>query len=150
MFRYLFLVLGLATSFTLSAAGQSENEIDLEPGTMREITRRVLQNEFKPSKEPRTVELYEEGLRWEWLPVIRNVNFVLVSKSEIETRKIEVYFFKSKAKREKGVVFVDFGFGDPFCYASGSTYSYKATKGPTFIRPISGGWGMGCNHGTGH
>lgn len=133
-----------------SFAQEDSTEIVLEPDQAHEVVVRILRDKFKPAKEPRTVELFEEGLKWEWLPSIDNVFFVLVSKKELEARKIEVYFFKTKACLSKGEISVDFGFGNPFCSASGSTWIYKERKGPASLRANSGGWGMGCGSGTGH
>lgn len=135
--------------FVFSCFAQDESkEIVLEPEVAREVVGRILQDKFKPAKEPITVELFEEGLKWDWLPSTENVFFVLVSRSEIEAREVEVYFFKPKARLSKGEISVDFGFGNPFCSASGSTWSYKEKNGPKSLRAFSGGWGMGCGSGT--
>ena len=118
---------------------------------MHEVVGRILRDEFEPGDAPRTVELYDDGLRWEWLPSIKNIFFVLLSKQEIESREVEVHFFKKKARRDaSGKIFVDFGFGDPFCSAAGTTWSYKEKDGPASIHAISVGWGMGCCSGTGY
>jgi hypothetical protein len=137
--------------FSTSISAQSdEGEIQLPKEIMQEVVARILSDKFKSAESPKTVELYDEGLRWEWLPSIKNVFFVLVSKDEIESREIEVHFFKSKARRDKkGEVFIDFGFGNPFCFASGSTWSYPEKKGPASLRAFNGGWGTGCGHGSG-
>lgn len=118
---------------------------------MREVVGRILRDKFERGESPKTVELYEDGLRWEWLPPIENIFFVLVSKQEIKSREIEVHFFKKKARRDaSGEIFIDFGFGDPFCSAAGTTWSYKENDGPASVHAISAGWGMGCCRGTGH
>ena len=149
--RTWFGALALLLFISASVSGQSDDEeIRLPNEVMQDVVARVLRDKFKPGDSPKTVELYEEGLSWEWLPSIRNVFFVLVSKKEIESREVEVHFFKAKARRDKkGNIFVDFGFGNPFCSASGSTWSYSEKKGPSSLRAFSGGWGMGCGHGSG-
>jgi len=150
------MVAALICLGSLSLLAQSDSglqELTLSEEVWREVVPRILKDKFQPAKDPQTVELYDEGLRWEWLPAIENVSFVLLPKTEIELRKLKVYFFRTKARRESnGRIEVDFGFGDLFCNNSGSTWTYRESKGPSTLKRSSGGWGTGCGSGdgTGH
>lgn len=147
---FIYPALFLLASLSISAQNESQ-EIDLPDDVWKEVVPRILKDSFKPAKSPMTVELYEEGLRWEWMPAIENVSFVLLTRKEIELRQIKVHFFKTKASRDKkGEIGIDFGYGDVFCSAGGSTWTYQDSKGPSSLKKHSGGWGMGCGHATGH
>lgn len=148
--RWMFLPIFLLAFLSVSAQAESQ-ETDLPEHVWKEVVPRILKDSFKPAKSPMTIELYEEGLRWEWMPSIENVSFVLLTRKEIELRQINVHFFKTKARRsKKGEISIDFGFGDVFCSAGGSTWTYRESNGPLSLKKYSGGWGMGCSHGTAH
>ena len=139
----LFLI---CAAMTTSAFGQDEDaELKLPAAVMREVVQRVIVYSFKPRVKPTKVFLYEKRIKREWLPEIKNIKFQLVPESAIK-QSGDIYFFNSPSV-EKGVYTIGFGYGNPYCFATGESFYFRVVKGKVRLSGI-GNFGSGCGEGA--
>lgn len=134
----------LVSSFAALGFAQTTDEeakvIVPEPA-MREVVRRILIYSFKPRNKRTEIRLYERGIKSEWLPEIKNVEFQLVPEAENDS--IENVYFFNLVTLEKGVYGIGFGFGNPNCEARGNTFYFRLAKQKVKLW-LGDGFGMGC------
>jgi hypothetical protein len=144
-FRQIAVVF-LGGAFLICAASAFGQTADVEsklPETVRrEIVRRVLVYSFKPRLKPTKVFLYEKGIKREWLPEIKNIEFNLVPENELEQRGnvyffLEIYLFKGK-------YVIGFGFGQPKCNARYDEWAFRVSKQRVKLWKHGRDGGMGC------
>jgi hypothetical protein len=148
------LIIILALSFSIATFAQSEDssdetEIKLPDEIMQQVVKRILVYSFKPRKKATTIYLAEEGIKENWLPKIKNINFKLLSKEEIE--KKDVYFIKFFGKEKKNYA-IGFAFGNPYCsYEGKSRWSFRIVNERVKLWKENGvGFGGGCGSGNGY
>jgi hypothetical protein len=141
-----FILIGLA----LSLIAQDDND-EVEPTipdfAMKEVVRRVVTWYFKPRNTPRTIYFSGKGIKKEWLPSIRNIEFIVLEKDSPRYDG-PVYFFQHPRSLGKGFT-IEFGRGDPECHAIGDTWGFHIAGERVHLFQAGGGWGMGCSASAG-
>ena len=146
MLRLLLISLLFAVlSFPALAQGE-EKPVTVPDAAMQQVVRRVVTWYFKPRTKPKTIYFSNQGIKADWLPNIRNINFVLVEPDSPESHERGVYFFKD-VRIESREYLVDFGFGDPGCRARGDTWSFRVVRSRLRLYQINGGFGSLCSAG---
>jgi hypothetical protein len=136
--------------FVLSVSGQTEtNAADVPEYASAQVVRRILTWYFKPRTKPKTIYLAAKGIKKEWLPEIKNIEFQMLTDEEVKQNG-QVYFFR-EPEFSNGKYKIDFGYGDPNCNNQGDTWFFRLSnervrlwKGNYLI-----GWGSGCGVGSG-
>jgi hypothetical protein len=130
----------------LRQEGSFFQQVELNPVAAAKIAWIVLRAEFKPGSEPKDVYLLDRFVERAWLPVIENISFTMIDSAELK-RRGKAYFFKQPVM-EKGLVRVDFGFGDD-CSGGGASYFFHV-NGTSVHQDehANGGWGSGCSSGS--
>lgn len=129
-YRVLILLLLLSTAGFGQTAGDSDTglPVNIPPQAMEQVVRRVLMWSFKPQKQRKTVHLYDEGIQPAWLPVIKNVDFELVSFDRLGERPRGIYHL-SPICVSRGRFVSELAFGDP---VSGGTLIKVGTSSWAF------------------
>lgn len=151
--RPVFLVALACLVISSSALAQTSSEnaspkLIVPAEIMRQVVQGILQRQFRPSNRPRRVYLWENGVESDWLPEIRNVEFVLLNDNGVAGREHGLFFFQEPAY-QNGAHTINFGYGDPSCGATGDTWDFTMKGGITVVRPTARGWGTGCGNGSG-
>ena len=99
---------------------------------MKQVVRRVLVWSFKPRSKPTVVYIFKEGPNKSWLPVIRNVEFRLLSIEEIQHRESKVYFF-TEPEQSGNSYSIAFAFGTPpfgtsHCKYKGENWHFRISE----------------------
>ena len=99
---------------------------------MEQVVRRVLVWSFKPRSKPTVVYVFNEDLNQSWLPVIRNVEFRLLSIEEIQHRQLKVYFF-TEPEQSGNSYSISFAFGTPpfgtsHCNYQGENWRFRISE----------------------
>jgi hypothetical protein len=144
------LTLTLVCSFSQINLAQTDEDAPVQvPDTaMAQVVRRILTWYFKPRSKPKTIYLSADGIKKEWLPEIKNIEFLLLSDEEIEQME-GVYFFK-KLGFLNGKYEIGFAFGNPNCSYSGlGVWNFRITKQTVRLWELNGGFGGGCASGSG-
>lgn len=120
--------------------------IELPDEIMKQVVRRVLIWEFKPVKHRKVIRLFDLGIKREWLPKIKNVNFSLLNSDASATEAGSDAFFFRPAEKDGKDYIIGFGYGDPNCGAEGKIWPLRIVKGRARIRfNETGGFGSGCS-----
>jgi hypothetical protein len=129
--------------FVIPSVGQDkEAEVVLPDSVMQDVLRQIAANVIKPAKGERLIYVANQGLGTDWLPEIKNVDFVLLDNDHVHGYRHPVYFWKD-LREEKGSYLIDFGRGD-VCSASGGTWSFGVVDSKVEdLHPV-GGWGSAC------
>ena len=128
--RILILILVFSIVGFSQTAGDSDTglPVDIPSQAMEQVIRRLLTWSFKPQKVRRTVYLYDERIDPSWLPVIKNVDFELVSFDRLGERPEGIYHLGPICVSRGRFVF-EFAFGDP---VSGGTTRAEGTSSWAF------------------
>lgn len=140
----------LSLFFCLAPFGLAQSEAGeleaLPPEAMRRVVPRILTWYFKPRKEPKEIRLAARGVRPEWLPAIKNIEFVLVPDAELD-RSGAVFFF-NYYEPKKDLYEIGFGYGEPDCSAIGDMWRFRLSKQKVRLwKPPGESFGSGCSSG---
>lgn len=116
---------------------------------MKAVVQRMVSWYFKPSDMPRKVYFSDQLIRREWLPNIKNIEFVVLTPEEISKRGVKVNFFASVEVRE-GIFKVKYGVGDGCSASGGVWYFWVWSDRLRLWKSENEGWGSGCGNGDGH
>lgn len=144
LFTLLFVTVLNGGGFAQTDRSGEEDPAKISGAAMEYVVRRILSSEFKPSESPKIVQLLDRDIESSWLPKIENVQFVLVQKGQYSG---DIYFFTEPAQKN-GIYNIGFGYGDPWCNASGSSWRFRLKKSKVKLW-FSGGFGSGCGDGAG-
>lgn len=134
-----FLATALTLFIAVPAIAQDDKPVFVPDFAMEKVVRRIVTWYFKPRTKPKKVYFAAEGIRKEWLPQIKNIEFVV-----LQTYDQPVYFFQNQ-ENLGGRFTVHFGFGDPHCDATGDTWAFRIIdKRVKLFNMWASGWGMGC------
>jgi len=122
-------------------------EIAVPDYVMKEVVRRTLAWYYKPSRVSKVVYLADIRIRKEWLPVITNIRFELVSLEDLRKEGRRVHFFTAAEVDRTGYQ-VAFAFGDPECEYSGELWSFRVSRKKVRLWPSRGGVGAGCGQSS--
>ena len=118
----------------------------LPQDAMRQIVPRILKWYFKPRSAPKQIRLAARGIKREWLPEIRNIEFVLVSDEELGQTG-NVFFFKYY-EPVKDRYEIGFAYGEPDCSSTGDIWYFRVSERKVRLwRPENMGFGSGCGSG---
>src|SRR4051794_14159787 len=93
----------------IPSLGQSDtDDITLPDAVMKDVLYDIVKSTIEPPKDVQLVYLANMELGSDWLPEIRNVEFVLLDKNGNEGYGRAVYFWKN-LRKEKGAYLIDFG-----------------------------------------
>ena len=142
----IFLLLVLLT-FPVVALGQTDDDreyhdVNVPDRIMEQVVKRILIGEFKARKKSKAIYLLNEGIKRSWLPSIKNINFQLVERNYPD----DIYFFQ-KPELSGKTYRIGFGFGAPFCDASGDYWVFRLSRRRVKLRR-SVGFGMACSNST--
>lgn len=150
-YRSIFAVTLAILCFPLIGFGQEDvsagyTAAALPDPVMRQVVRRILVWSFKPRSRPAVIHLSAKGVKEEWLPSIKNIQFKLLSEDEVQRRADQgVYFFRKTSLRKKTKTYeIGFGFGDPQCESDGTGWFFRVSGNKVRTWPITG-WGFGCS-----
>jgi hypothetical protein len=147
--RFLFALI-LIFSFSLAGFAQTEESdetpVVIPEQAMEQVVRRILTWYFKPRSKPKIIYLSEQGLKKSWLPQIKDVEFRLLSETEI-AEKEGVYFFTKIEKRPGNKFYIGFAFGDPGCSYAGDSWNFRISKQKVKLWQPDEGFGGGCSTG---
>ena len=114
--------------FGQSAETEKFYAVELSRQTKEQVVKRILTNYFKPTDKPKVVYIAEEGIEGKWMPSIVNIEFRLISRNEVEQRKISVYLFSDIWQNNLGSYQIVFGYGDPNCKYSGGLWKFRLSN----------------------
>ena len=142
--RHLILLSIFAILFAVPSLSQDKaDEVVLPDSVMKDVLRKIAASEVKPPKDERLIHVANQGLGTDWLPEIKDVDFVLLDKDSQHRYAHDLYFWKD-LRKQKDFYLIDFGYGDVYCSAHGSTWVFRVVDGEAKdIRP-DGGWGSAC------
>ena len=140
----------LAASFLFVASivpGSAQDSGGIPDAMMAQVVSRILRYNFGPADDQRTIFIWAEGMKEDWLPRIRGRNFALRTAKALEKDNIysdRIYFFVP-AVREGRHFKIGFGHGDPDCTNDGVWWNFRIVRGRVHLWiPTSQGWGSGC------
>ena len=116
-----------AVVFGQEVSVSESRDVEVPGPMMEQIVKRILTWNFKPRTSVKTIELFDEGVKPEWLPAIKNVRFQMVSQEQFESRgqaRRNIYFFTTPELSDT-THSIGFGFGDPMCEAHGTTWIFQ-------------------------
>ena len=161
--KTLLLILGLfISSFATNVFAQDEEEV-LTPdekmelvvppdNVMKQVVQKMVTEYFKPTDNPQKVYFFDRMIKKEWMPSIRNVEFIVLNPEQAKVRGKKAHVFSSIEKRKDGLFRVLYGFGDPECgTTTGDIWYFRLSLGQVVIwKAKNEGWGSGCGNGSGH
>lgn len=115
----------------------------------KQVVKRIVTWYFKSPKKPQTIYVAAQNIQKEWLPTIRNIEFVILEKQPPKGYERKVYFFRP-LEMQKGSFLLPFGYGDPDCDSIGDTWSFRVNGSRVKqLKQAWLGWGTGCATGSG-
>jgi hypothetical protein len=148
MRRFIFFNILLLLFAVPVLCQDDQGKVRLPDSVMKDVLHDIIKSTIKPPADEQLVYLPNMGLGTDWLPEIKNVEFVLLEKNGNQGYGREIYFWKD-LRKEKGVYKIDFGHGDPGCSASGATWAFQVVNSEVKDLHTDGGWGSGCSAGSG-
>jgi hypothetical protein len=142
---FLFVLI-MILSFSVLAQNTENEEpntvVQVPENVMREVVGRILSYKFKSPRRKKTILLAKEGIDPAWLPVIPNIEFLMLSAEEIADGDARVYFF-TPPTLEENTYGIDFAFGDPNCEYEGRNWRFRVSGGKVRLW-LGGNMGGGC------
>ena len=121
----------LLFSFSIFSFGQTEeteeSPVVVPEQAMEQVVRRILIWHFKPRKQPKTIYLAAQGIQQSWLPIIKNIEFKLLSDEEIKQKDEKIYFFAQLTK-DANKFGIGFAFGNPTCNYIGDYWYFRISN----------------------
>ena len=141
----------LIFAFSVPAFAQDDSAINPPDFAMKKVVSRILTWYFKPRQKPNKIYFSAEGIKQEWLPEIKNIEFVLPQSGQ-STEHPGYLFGPPEAK---GNYFdINFGYfsgcgkfsGDGFCcHTTGDTWRFSVIGTHVRLTRVAVGWmGTGC------
>ncbi len=147
--KFVFILLITFILFNIAKSQESESQelskIPIPENIKQELVRRILIFEFKSSNRQKVIYLSEKGIKKQWLPNIKNIEFRLLSDEELEDKEKGVYFF-TKPELANNTYTISFAFGNPECDYSGTSWSFRISNKKLRLWYV-GGMGGGCSGG---
>ena len=121
--KHCILICIFAVLFVIPLLGQDKAaEVQLPDSVMQDVLHQIAATVVKPAKGERLIYVANQGLGMDWLPKIKNIDFVLLDNDRDHGYGHAVYFWQN-LREEKGSYLIDFGRGD-ICSSSGGTWSF--------------------------
>lgn len=143
-------VIAASIAGSTSAGAQSNEPVDLSVAEHEKaaVVWDVLTYEFEKVEAPTRVRLSMHGINIAWIPVIPNVEFVLLSETELleAGSSCEPYWYFEEFGRDKRRITVSFGYGTR-CSSHGRVYAFVYRRGRlTFDGRGFGVFGSSVSH----
>lgn len=137
----------LAILLAIPIFAQDEVEsVELPDVVMEQLVKRIITSYFKPRSRRKEIYISEQNIKKEWLPRIKNIEFVLVPESSWEVTR-EFYLFK-EVERRGGMLSIGFGYGDS-CDHNGDLWYFRIEKNRISVRKNKKGeFRSRCNYGS--
>lgn len=161
--KTLLLILGLfifPVATSIFAQDEEENvlpdekmELVVPPdNVMKQVVQKMLTEYFKPSEAPQKIYFFDRMIKKEWMPLIRNVEFIVLNSEQAKLRGKKAYVFSSIERRKDGLYLLKYGYGDPGCgTTTGDIWYFRLSLGQVVIwKAKNEGWGSGCGNGSGN
>lgn len=150
-----FLALALLLGLVVTGHSQEDEEdaeVVLPAPVMEQVVKRMVRWYFKPPKKPKTIYFSAENIRKEWLPKIKNIEFVLLEKPERYPYERKVYRFEEVDVSGRGFR-IPFSYGDGGCHtlkeaSAGDTWSFRVRGSTVYaLKPVWMNWRGICAGG---
>jgi hypothetical protein len=142
------ILISCCSMSSLPQTRESDEPLDVvvSEQVMAQVVRRVLVWSFKSSSRPKVINLAERGLQKSWLPVIRNIEFRLLSAEDIQQTEQGIYFF-TETERSGNKYQIGFAFGNPDCDFRGDRWHFRISNQRIRLWQ-DGGIGGDCSSGS--
>ena len=68
---------------------------------MEPVVKTIVGRYFKARKRPKTIYFAADHIKKEWLPLTRNVKFVVLERDQLSAKRRKVYFFDYQYSLQK-------------------------------------------------
>ena len=132
--RNISLIVAVLVICVLSAGAarafetRSKPEIVPPDLVMKEVVGRIVRRYFKPGKHVKAIYFSSDGIRPAWVPKIKGIRWVLLTKRQITQQDRKVYFFLKPVIVENKYS-IGFALGDGDCNGIGDFWTFEVRDG---------------------
>ena len=141
--RKFFLTTSLIAVLSLAAHPRTKPEIVPPRRVMKQVIGHIVRRYFRPMKSEKAIYFASDGITRSWLPNIRGVRFVLLSRRQIADTKREVYFFL-KLELHNDLFYITFANGDGDCNGIGDTWTFDGQNAVATLKQTGLTWASRC------